>query len=136
MKRSAFGDVVFETIEFTFKKAPHFTLYGHAVLPDHVHFRLYLAPGFASNSAMALINTVVGRFKSYTTHLWQKQLGGSGVLWQEGFHDWLCMSREMIDSVERYIAYNALKWWLRNGGGRASSPILSRASRRAPASSR
>ena len=29
------------------------------------------------------------------------------------------MSRDMIDSVERYIAYNALKWWLRNGGGRA-----------------
>ena len=116
---SPFGQEVFAAIEFTFAKAPGFTLYGHAVLPDHCHFRFYLAPGVENAAAAALINSVVGRFKSYTTHLYQRKYGGHGVLWQEGFHDWLCMSREMIDSVERYIAYNALKWWLRNGGGRS-----------------
>ena len=116
---SPFGKEVFAAIEFTFAKSPGFTLYGHAVLPDHCHFRFYLAPGVENAAAAALINSVVGRFKSYTTHLYQRKYGGHGVLWQEGFHDWLCMSREMIDSVERYIAYNALKWWLRNGGGRS-----------------
>ena len=119
MALSPFGAEVLAAIEFTFAKAPGFTLYGHAVLPDHVHFRVYLAQGTENAKAAALINTVVGRFKSYTTHLYQKKYGGHGALWQEGFHDWLCMSREMIDSVERYIEYNALKWWLRNGGGRA-----------------
>ena len=119
MKLSPFGREVFAAIEFTFAKAPGFTLYGHVVLPDHVHFRFYLAPGVANDQAAALINKTVGRFKSYTTHLYQTKYGGHGVLWQEGFHDWLCLSREMIDSTERYIAYNALKWWLRNGGGRA-----------------
>ena len=119
MRLSPFGVEVFAAIEFTFAKAAGFTLYGHCVLPDHCHFRIYLAPGVENARAAALINTVVGRFKSYTTHLYQKKYGGQGVLWQEGFHDWLCLSREMIDSVERYIEYNALKWWLRNGGGRA-----------------
>ena len=119
MRLSPFGVEVFAAIEFTFAKAEGFTLYGHCVLPDHCHFRIYLAPGVENARAAALINTVVGRFKSYTTHLYQKKYGGQGVLWQEGFHDWLCLSREMIDAVERYIAYNALKWWLRNGGGRA-----------------
>ena len=119
MMLSPFGAEVLKAIEFTFSKAPGFTLYGRAVLPDHVHFRIYLSPGVEKAKAAALINTVVGRFKSYTTHLYQKKYGGHGALWQEGFHDWLCMSREMIDSVERYIEYNALKWWLRNGSGRS-----------------
>ena len=119
MKLSPFGVEVLGAIEFTFAKAEGFTLYGRCVLPDHCHFRIYLAPGVGNARAAALINTVVGRFKSYTTHLYQKKYGGQGALWQEGFHDWLCLGREMIDSVERYIAYNALKWWLRNGGGRA-----------------
>ena len=129
MKLSPFGEEVLRAIEFTFAKARGFTLFGHTVLPDHCHFRFYLAPGVENSAAAALINTVVGRFKSYTTHLYQKKYGGVGVLWQEGFHDWLCLSREMIEAVERYIAYNALKWWLRNGGGRAlmalREPIMS-----------
>lgn len=119
MALSPFGAEVLAAIEFTFAKAQGFTLYGRVVLPDHVHFRIYLSPGVENARAAALINTVVGRFKSYTTHLYQAKYGGRGALWQEGFHDWLCLSREMIDAVERYIAYNPLKWWLRNGGGRA-----------------
>lgn len=119
MKLSPFGVEVFAAIEFTFARAKGFTLFGHCVLPDHCHFRIYLEPGLENARAIQLINAVVGRFKSYTTHLYQKKYGGQGVLWQEGFHDWLCLSREMIAAVERYIAYNPLKWWLRNGGGRA-----------------
>lgn len=119
MELSPFGAEVLSAIEFTFSKAPGFTLFGRTVLPDHCHFRFYLAPGVENARAAALINKTVGRFKSYTTHLYQTKYSGVGVLWQEGFHDWLCLSREMIDSVERYIEYNALKWWLRNGGGRA-----------------
>ena len=118
MKLSPFGEEVLKAIEFTFAKAQGFSLFGHTVLPDHCHFRFYLEPGVENAAAAALINSVVGRFKSYTTHLYQKKYGGFGALWQEGFHDWLCLSREMIDAVERYIDYNPLKWWLRNGGGR------------------
>ena len=118
MKLSPFGQEVMAAIEFTFAKAKGFALYGHTVLPDHCHFRFYLAPGVENSAAAALINSTVGRFKSFTTHLYQKKYGGAGALWQEGFHDWLCLSRDMIDAVERYIAYNPLKWWLRNGGGR------------------
>ena len=119
MKISPFGEEVLAAIKFTFAKAAGFLLFGHTVLPDHCHFRFYLEPGVENAAAAALINSVVGRFKSYTTHLYQKKYGGVGALWQEGFHDWLCLSREMIDAVERYIAYNPLKWWLRNGSGQA-----------------
>lgn len=38
-----------------------------------------------------------------------------GRLWQQGYHDYLLVSRQMIESTERYIAYNPLKWELMYG---------------------
>lgn len=40
-------------------------------------------------------------------------------LWQQGYHDRLCLSRPFIDATERYIRYNPLKWELMNGAARA-----------------
>ena len=40
-------------------------------------------------------------------------------LWQQGYHDYILLSRSMIDSTERYIAYNPMKWELMYGGGGA-----------------
>lgn len=37
------------------------------------------------------------------------------ILWQEGYHDWLVLSRATIEAVDRYIAYNPLKWQLMHG---------------------
>ena len=73
MKLSPFGEEVLKAIEFTFAKATGFSLFGHTVLPDHCHFRIYLEPGLENACAIQLINSVVGRFKSYTTHLYQKK---------------------------------------------------------------
>ena len=119
MRLSPFGREVAESIKINFNRSVRLQLHGHAVLPDHLHLRLYLSPGLETQAAIAFLNQTVGRFKSYTTHLYQTKYGGQGALWQEGYHDWLCLSREMIDSVERYIVYNALKWWLRHGAGRS-----------------
>jgi hypothetical protein len=40
-----------------------------------------------------------------------------GQLWQQGYHDHLCLSRRFIDSTERYIACNPMKWELIHGSG-------------------
>ncbi len=40
-----------------------------------------------------------------------------GPIWQQGYHDYLLRSRNMIDSTERYIAYNEAKWKLMYGPG-------------------
>lgn len=117
MELSPFGVEVEAALRFTILHATGLRLYGLVVMPDHIHFRLYLEPGRANQEAMVYFNKIVGRFKSYTTHLYQTKYGGHGVLWQEGYHDWVCESREMIDSVERYMAYNALKWELRHNRG-------------------
>ena len=41
------------------------------------------------------------------------------TLWQQGYHDYLLVSREMIDATERYIAYNPLKWEVMYGAADA-----------------
>ena len=38
-----------------------------------------------------------------------------GQLWQQGYHDYILLSRDMIDATERYIAYNPMKWELMYG---------------------
>lgn len=45
----------------------------------------------------------------------QAVLGQASKLWQQGYHDYILLSREMIDATERYIAYNPLKWDLMYG---------------------
>lgn len=44
---------------------------------------------------------------------------GQSTLWQQGCHDYLLLSRAMIEATERYIAYNPLKWELMYGAGGA-----------------
>ncbi len=48
-------------------------------------------------------------------------------IWRLGYHDHLCLSRSFIDSTERYIAYNPLKWELMHGAGslRILEPLFS-----------
>ena len=42
----------------------------------------------------------------------KRKLNNVGSVWQQGYHDHLCLSRNFIDSTERYIAYNVAKWEL------------------------
>ncbi|MBO5784978.1 MAG: hypothetical protein J6R05_02770, partial [Bacteroidaceae bacterium] len=51
-----------------------------------------------------------------------------GQFWQQGYHDHLCLSRSFIDSTERYIAYNPMKWELMHGASdslRIVEPLIS-----------
>ena len=105
---------------------PEIRLYRKVVMPDHVHISVYLKPGMDNGEAVRLLNRTVGKFKGWINRLyWQD--GGEGALWQEGYHDWICMGREMIDAVQRYIDYNPLKWELRNNRGllRMIEPLAS-----------
>ncbi len=54
--------------------------------------------------------------------------GRGQKLWQQGYHDYLLVSRSMIEATERYIAYNPLKWELMHGSGgglRVTEPLCS-----------
>ena len=126
MALSALGHEALASMERVFNTEA-LVLHGHVVMPDHVHLSLYLKPGLEHRAAIRTLNTAVGKFKSWINRCYW-QIGGEGALWQHGYHDWLCLDRGAIEAVERYIAYNPLKWELRNNRGllRMMEPLNAR----------
>ena len=104
---SALGEKVKEALAAIPLLNPGILLFGYVVMPDHVHFNCALLPGLAG--PLKVLGNAIRRFKNYTTKL------ANGHLWQQGYHDYILLSREMIDATERYIAYNPMKWALMYG---------------------
>ena len=144
MVRSPLGEKVAEALEAMPRLNPGIRLFGRVVMPDHVHFNCALAPGL--DAPLKVLGGAIKRFKNYTTKLAKHSLElaehssaiksgatepavqnrfdgqtvfGQSTLWQQGYHDYLLLSRAMIDATERYIAYNPLKWELMYGAGGA-----------------
>ena len=63
MHLSQLGKVALESIRLIPELNEGITLYGHVVMPDHVHFRLYLAPGLAD--PLKALGYAVRGFKSH-----------------------------------------------------------------------
>jgi len=106
---SPLGLQVLESIEAIPRFNPSIKLYGHVVMPDHTHFRLYLPPHL--EKPLYTLGAAIRKFKTFTSTLARRNLG-LPYLWQQGYHDRLCLSRRFIEAVERYIAYNPLKYEL------------------------
>lgn len=144
MVRSPLGEKVAEALEAMPRLNPGIRLFGRVVMPDHVHFNCALAPGL--DAPLKVLGGAIKRFKNYTTKLAKHSLElaerssaiksgvtepavqnrfdgqtvfGQSTLWQQGYHDYLLLSRAMIDATARYIAYNPLKWELMYGAGGA-----------------
>ena len=109
MELSPLGAEVLESLEAIPRFNPGFALHGHVVMPDHVHFNLWLPPGLSD--PLKVLGAAIRRFKTWTATCARKRLGVAS-LWQQGCHDRICTSERFIDSTERYIAYNPLKWEL------------------------
>ena len=149
MRLSPLGGIVLESLESIPCIHPEIRLFGHVVMPDHVHFNCHLAAGL--EKPLRLLGQAIAGFKAVTTRaalcpqaqcacsftnratqaLRETGSGGASAprsrIWRLGYHDHLCLSRAFIDSTERYIAYNPLKWELMHGAGalRIHEPLFS-----------
>ena len=90
---------------------PGIRLFNFVVMPDHVHLQLHLRAGLPE--PLVALGRALGAFKSLCAKDFHELTGESGSLWQQGYHDWICQSAEMIAAVNRYIDYNPLKFELR-----------------------
>ena len=121
-RRSLFGRVVDAKIELNefgldvidaIEAIPRFNqeivLHGHVLMGDHLHMNLYLKPGLSN--PLQTLGAAIRRFKTWTTTLARKRMGLASI-WQQGYHDRICVSRRFIEATERYIAYNPLKFEL------------------------
>ena len=108
---SPLGLAALETLERETHRNPDLVLYGSVIMPDHVHLRLYVRPGAAD--PLTAVGAFVGNFKRWTT--WRAKQLSIELAWEPNYYDRLCLSREIIDLVEKYIANNPLKWSLMHG---------------------
>lgn len=141
---SPLGEKVAEALNVIPRLNPAIKLFGRVVMPDHIHFNCSIEAGIGE--PLKVLGNAIRRFKNYTTKEFKLAEHSSAIrseygsldaqtvleqpkrLWQQGYHDYLLVSREMIDSTERYIAYNPLKWALMHGVGDAlhiSEPLVS-----------
>ena len=142
---SPLGEVVAESLDSMPRLNPGLSLYGRVVMPDHVHFNCHLAAGLDEplktlgnairrfkNYTNKQAKLMFERNSNIDTESFPSHASVDGfspspasvddrtvfgqTIWQQGYHDHLCLSRRFIDSTERYIAYNPLKWELMYGG--------------------
>ena len=147
VRLSRLGDIVKGAIEAMPELNRGLSIYGRVVMPDHIHFNCCLAPGlceplklfggairrfknFTTKQAKVMglvaerssaVRAEVAYPDGRTAGALQASPDGrtafGHILWQQGCHDYLLVSRAMIDSTERYIAYNPKKWELMHGSG-------------------
>jgi len=108
---SPLGRAALETLERETRRNPGLVLYAFVIMPDHVHLRIYARPGLAD--PLAAVGAFVGNFKRWTT--WRAKQLGVALAWEPNYYDRLCVSRAIIDLVDKYIANNPLKWTLMHG---------------------
>ncbi len=82
---------------------------SHVIMPNHAHLRVYIPPRM--EKPLVALGAFISAFKQSTSMLLQHR-GRPGPLWQERYHDLICVSAEAIDAADTYIANNALKRWL------------------------
>ena len=104
-----FGRQVLHELHVTTQRVPEVKLSRYVLMPDHVHLLLWITPGQADG--LARLGRFVGGFKRAVRQRWKEQ-GHLDALWQEGYHDLICLDHDFIAGVKLYIDYNPLKWEL------------------------
>ena len=81
------------------------------IMPDHVHLRIYLRPGL--ERPLDSLARFIRNFKRWVKYNCSKL--GAEFDWERGYHDRLCLSREIMELADKYIDNNPLKWHLMHG---------------------
>ena len=127
--KSVFGAVVGESCELNElgqavcdawlahpEHTPGLKIDEFVVMPNHFHAIVSLGSDGSDPQRSGNLSWVIGKFKSYTTHLYYKLkeadkcIDIGSQLWQSSFYDNLISSREELERVRQYIKDNPKNW--------------------------
>lgn len=94
---------------------PHIELDQFALMPDHLHFLIYL-----KEQNQHTLGTILCFFKSSITWAWNKRQRSLGrptvkTLWQRSFIDYIVRNEKKLDQKRRYTINNPVKHALQRG---------------------
>jgi REP-associated tyrosine transposase len=87
---------------------PGITLDEFVIMPDHVHFIIWLD---SPAEHATLLSRIVGAYKSLTTVVWHKYHKARGTrcpqhLWQRGYYDHVIRHDQDLELTRQYIVDN------------------------------
>ncbi len=105
IRLSDIGTKVQDSIEYLPHKYDCVHLDAWVIMPNHIHLLLRLEQA-AGGLGGPPLQEIIGRFKSYTTHLY------SDILWQRSFYEHVIRGQQDYLEIWEYIENNPLKWEL------------------------
>lgn len=105
------GRLARETLAIEERRDERLRVMKSVIMPDHIHIRFYIEPN--TPDPLVKLGRFVRNFKRWT----KSKCEAIGVTfeWEPNYHDRICLSREIIDFADKYIANNPLKWALMHG---------------------
>ena len=105
-----------EIAEYAFSEVEH--LYGvvfdcTVIMPDHVHFILFLPESRATARVAPTLGRIVGAYKSIVSNEWRKARPAgetAGKIWQRNYYEHVIRNETDLEETRRYIADNPSKW--------------------------
>ena len=93
------------------QRFPGLTLDEFVVMPDHVHFIVFLE---GNVEKAASLGRVVGTYKSLTTLAWLRHIEAakmerSGRFWQHNYYEHIIRDAEELEKIRQYIRDNPSK---------------------------
>ena len=76
--------------------------WAYVLMPDHLHWLIQLGD-------RPSLSDLVRDFKSESARRLNQHLGGSGTVWQRGFHDRAVRAHEDLPTVARYLVRNPIR---------------------------
>ncbi len=107
------GAVVKQCLDRELARTPAITLMKSVIMADHIHLLIHLRAGQAK--PLYVIGHFMQNFKRWSKYAARKLPGGEHFDWELNYHDRICVSRAITDTVIKYIENNPLKWSLMHG---------------------
>lgn len=105
------GEALANTLQTELPRHPALAVRSSVIMPDHIHFRITIAPGM--QQPLTELGRFIANIKRWSK--WRAGKLGVTIEWQQGAHDRICASREINETADLYIANNPLKWSLMHG---------------------
>ena len=105
-----FGKIAEKHLLLLEERYPFLSIGQYVIMPNHIHFILFLNEDTAGASPRPTIMDIVCAYKSLTTIECRKN-GFSDKLFQSSFYEHIIRGREDYDEIRKYIYENPLNWY-------------------------
>ena len=104
------GKIVEEQLLLLEKRYSNVTIEDYVIMPDHIHFIVFLHRNSGGASPSPTLSTITCAFKSLTSRICKQHYGIENIF-QRSFADHIIRDREDYETRRKYIYENPMRWY-------------------------